>query len=450
MAARFSIQKLILLYNRCMTDSPLTRRETEILGLIAQGMSNDEIARQLSISANTVKVHVRNIFEKMQVQSRTEATIEAVKLGWVEVPGLSTPAEKLDPPTWEPLTWRPAGWLWAVLGIILLLALTTAFWPAPTFYARAEAPPFTTDSMSPVSAPSPRTDAARWSSLSPMPTARSRAAAALLDDGWHVVGGENATGDLAVHELYNPAWDQWQTLPARPVAARGAGAAGLQGRLYVAGGCLGGEALTRLDVFDAAAGAWQLAAPLHEARCGLAMTAWRGRIYVFGGWNGVQVTDTVFIFDPATGRWSEGQRMPEPRAFAGVVALQDAIYMLGGNDGARQRAETWRYLPEDDSWEDAPAMPEARSGLSVAADAGSLYVVGGGEGEDPYPHERFDLTSQSWSTIDAPRRGPWHHAAAVMIGPNMHVAGGWGGDYLAIHEVYQASHLLFLPAQGGG
>jgi len=135
-------------------DSPLTRRETEILGLIAQGMSNDEIAHQLSISTNTVKVHVRNIFEKMDVQSRTEATIEAVKLGWVAVPGLSQEAEKQPPPVWEPLAWRPAAWLWAVLGIALLLALTMAFWPARTFYASTDAPSFTTDAGLAAGAPS--------------------------------------------------------------------------------------------------------------------------------------------------------------------------------------------------------------------------------------------------------------------------------------------------------
>ncbi len=438
------------MYNRDMPkDRPLTRRETEILGLIAQGLSNDEIAHQLSISTNTVKVHVRNIFEKMDVQSRTEATIEAVKLGWVAVPGLSAGEEQPAPPVWEPLTWRPAAWLWIVLGAALLLALAMAFWPTQTFYASTDAPAFSTDAGLPAGAPSAREDVARWSLLSPMPTARSRAAAAVLEDGWHIVGGENATGDLAVHELYNPAWDQWQTLPPRPAAARGAGAAGLDGRLYVAGGCAGAAALARLDVFDVDAGVWQVAPALPEPRCGLAMTVWRDKLYVFGGWNGSQVTDSLFIFDPGAGHWEEGRRLPEPRAFAAVVALQDEIYLLGGNDGAAQRAEVWRYDPSADAWTDAPSLPQPRSGLAVAADAGSLYVVGGGEGEDSYPHERFDLTSQSWSTIDAPRRGPWHHAVAAMIGPNMHVAGGWGGDYLAIHEVYQASHLLFLPAQGG-
>ncbi len=429
---------------------PLTRRETEILGLIAQGMSNDEIAHKLTISVNTVKVHVRNIFEKMQVQSRTEATIEAVKRGWVVVPGMAQGEKAMSaPPAWQPLRWQPGSWLWGVLGMVLFLALATLLLPVQTFYARTNAPSFSTDTAWPVERMAERVDVPRWSQLSSMPTARSRAAAAVLDDGWHIIGGEDAAGDMSLHELYNPAWDQWQTLPARPVAARGAAAAGLDDLLYVAGGCANATALARFDVFDTVAGTWQVAPALPAPRCGLAMTRWRHQLYAFGGWDGVHVTDSLYIFDPVAGQWRSGPALPQPRAFAAVVALRDEIYLLGGTDGATQRAEVWRYLPGKEVWESAPALPEPRSGLAVTADAGSLYVITGGEGADAYPHERFDLASQSWSTLDVPRRGPWHHAVAAMIGPNLHIAGGWGGDYLAIHEVYQASHLIFLPAQGG-
>ena len=64
----------------------LSERELEILRRVATGASNKEIASQLVISANTVKVHLRNIFAKIGAQSRTEATMYAVRQGWVEVP----------------------------------------------------------------------------------------------------------------------------------------------------------------------------------------------------------------------------------------------------------------------------------------------------------------------------------------------------------------------------
>jgi len=57
----------------------LTERELEVLRLVAKGMNNREIARQLYISDNTVKNHVRNILEKLQLHSRMEAVMYAVR-----------------------------------------------------------------------------------------------------------------------------------------------------------------------------------------------------------------------------------------------------------------------------------------------------------------------------------------------------------------------------------
>jgi two-component system NarL family response regulator len=57
----------------------LTDRELEVLGLVAQGKGNRDIAGELFISENTVKNHIRNILEKLQLHSRMEAVIYAVR-----------------------------------------------------------------------------------------------------------------------------------------------------------------------------------------------------------------------------------------------------------------------------------------------------------------------------------------------------------------------------------
>jgi len=61
----------------------LTERETEVLRLVAQGQSNKQIARSLHIAEKTVKTHVSNILSKLGVQSRTQATLYAVRIGLV-------------------------------------------------------------------------------------------------------------------------------------------------------------------------------------------------------------------------------------------------------------------------------------------------------------------------------------------------------------------------------
>jgi DNA-binding NarL/FixJ family response regulator len=63
-----------------LTSAPrLTERELEVLRLVAEGLNNGEIAKRLFISQNTVKNHVRNILEKLQLHSRMEAVVYAVR-----------------------------------------------------------------------------------------------------------------------------------------------------------------------------------------------------------------------------------------------------------------------------------------------------------------------------------------------------------------------------------
>ena len=64
----------------------LTKREREILSLVAEGMSNREIAEKLVLSPETVKSHVAAILEKLNVSDRTQAAIYAVRNGLVESP----------------------------------------------------------------------------------------------------------------------------------------------------------------------------------------------------------------------------------------------------------------------------------------------------------------------------------------------------------------------------
>ena len=67
----------------------LTERELEILIMATKGMSNQEIADELFLSLRTVQAHFGHIFNKLQVGSRTEAVVHALKEGWISLDKIS-------------------------------------------------------------------------------------------------------------------------------------------------------------------------------------------------------------------------------------------------------------------------------------------------------------------------------------------------------------------------
>jgi DNA-binding NarL/FixJ family response regulator len=68
-----------------MADEPISPRELEVLSLMAGGKRNKEIAGELSIAEDTVKMHVRNILSKLQVNDRTEAVTSALRRGIIHL-----------------------------------------------------------------------------------------------------------------------------------------------------------------------------------------------------------------------------------------------------------------------------------------------------------------------------------------------------------------------------
>jgi two-component system NarL family response regulator len=68
-----------------ITTESLSKRELDVVTLLAHGKSNKEIGEELHISETTVKSHLKNIFTKLNVLSRTEAVTTAVQRGLIEL-----------------------------------------------------------------------------------------------------------------------------------------------------------------------------------------------------------------------------------------------------------------------------------------------------------------------------------------------------------------------------
>lgn len=67
-----------------LAPSLLSERETEILSRLAMGHSNKEIARELELTENTIKFHLKSLYSKLSVNKRTQAVFEAQKQGLLD------------------------------------------------------------------------------------------------------------------------------------------------------------------------------------------------------------------------------------------------------------------------------------------------------------------------------------------------------------------------------
>ena len=75
----------------------LTRREVDVLGLLAEGATNRQISRQLFLSEKTVKAHLASAFRKLVVENRTQAAVAAVAIGIVRLGGTKNTAYQASP-----------------------------------------------------------------------------------------------------------------------------------------------------------------------------------------------------------------------------------------------------------------------------------------------------------------------------------------------------------------
>ena len=425
-------------------ESPLSEREIEVLKLVATGASNQEIARNLIITVNTVKVHLRNIFEKIDVQSRTEATLYAIRQGWVVMEGVEAPAGELPA---EPAAPSPLAW-WQRVYALAALALAVALLLLPTFGREQRV----AAAVNPISdrpaagTASAHVETSRWTDLADLPAPRARLALAAHGGRLYAIGGDQPTGVTDQVVFYSPDTNTWSGGAPKPTAVSNAGAAVVGERIYVPGGCTGLTGLTsRTEVYSPQADVWNQAAPMPLPLCAYAMAVVDGKIYLFGGWDGKNFVNRVLVYDTAADAWAERRPMPVARGFAAAGALDGVVYVVGGYDGASEFADTYAYDVAGDTWTQRAAMSMPRGGLGVAAVNDRLYAIGGGWENYLATNERYDPAGNSWTVFESPAVGQWRNLGVAVLGTEIYAVGGWNGDYMAVNAAYQALFRIILP-----
>ncbi len=435
----------------------LTERERELLQLVATGVTNREVAQRLSISVNTVKVHLRNIYTKMGAESRTEATMIAVREGWVIVEG----AEKTDteasesadattvppvaPPPPLPLLKRVA----LIVALLLIVAGVAITWP----YDRSQADNGLSLPSNPELEQVPpqivALEESPWHERAQMPTRRAHLALAAVSGRIFAIAGQTTEGAVSTVEIYDPYEDLWtrgNDKPA-PVAYVSAGVIGTN--VYVPGGCDADNTPTEtVAVYDTQADAWSEVSPLPEPRCAYALATWGETLYLFGGWDGNRYVATVFVYDAQTDTWITGTPMNVERGLAAASLLANRLYVVGGYDGERELTTCAAYDPEVGNWEECAPLAVGREGLGLVTLGSKLYAIGGG-GRTSYLgfNERYSLDSDTWSAIETPLVEEWRSLGTVLLDNAIYAIGGWSNGYLSLNQLYEPfGYRIFIPA----
>ena len=419
----------------------LSERERETLRLLATGASNKEIARHLFISVNTVKVHLRNIFAKIGVTSRTEAAVYAIREGLTQaadLPALAPATQELSAAIPIPLeTKSKPHYFWIAALVTILLAGVVALVVTTT-----QPPAIAVASPAPVAAPQ------RWQELADLPTARSGLAVAVYENQIYAIGGETAQGVTGVMEQYDVATDTWITLTPKPVPVADINAAVIGGKIYIPGGRLASGGVTDvLESYDPRRDQWERRASLPAALSGYALVAFEGKLYVFGGWDSQKFLASVYEYDSDQDKWIERTPMPTARGFAGAAVAGGKIYVIGGYDGKEALAVNEEYLPERDTWSRRAPLPAGRYAMGVASIADIIHVVGGeGETGSTLPPLQYVHQQDQWQEFEGSLSENWSHLGVVPTGTHLYVLGGrLGGISTAQNLSYQAIYTILIP-----
>jgi DNA-binding CsgD family transcriptional regulator/N-acetylneuraminic acid mutarotase len=434
----------------------LSDREIEILILLSAGLSNKEIAARLFLSINTIKVHLRNVFAKIDVQSRTEATLYAIQHGYVSVPNLSnsdqavalrevaaapTRSASIEPPL-------PIGQRVILIGLaVISIGLAALIGPRSIAQSGSQAQPFSDSTASNTSIGSTASDTA-WQALAPMTLARGRLAAASIDTQIVAIGGEAAGGVTGLVEIYDPSTQRWRSGANKPTPVANVSAAVANRKVIVPGGyTASGVPTTTVEAYDLTTDAWTRLASMPAPRFAYSIAVYRDQVYVFGGWDGSNYSGSVFVYDPATDQWATRTAMPIARGFSGAAALKNEIFVVGGYADGHEFNTCDRYQPEADQWKTCAPMTVARGGLGLVTVSGRVYAIGGGWTGYLTFSERYDAQADAWSVAPTPFTGQWRGMGATTIGNDIYALGGWSGQFLGVVEKYNPFPFsIFVPA----
>ena len=439
-------------------ENPLSNRELEILKLVAQGKSNKELASELFISVNTVKVHLSNIFQKLNVSSRAEAIVYAIETGLIESPRQETPEPQIitefieaEAPKW--LTWlRKFWWIPAIALILLIIGLSIVISRSPLL----NTPTPTPDPFYSIITQN------RWQDLEVIQPPRTNLAAASYRQQIFAIGGETLEGISALNQSFNTRNDQWVRHTPKPTPVKDASAIVLSGNIFVFGGELSdGQTSNVLEVYNIESDTWVNKKPAPIALSRYAATSYEGKIYFFGGWNGHTLSDNTLIYDPTKDTWTTGTTSPVSFADAFAVVANDRIMVIGGTQNSSKNADEPTqtittlqiFTPSNgnnakQTWSEPLSVFESKKILAVQSIGDSIVVFSVLEDEQLLI-SYYSIHNETWMhNIESSQTRILNHAATASQAGAVYFIGGLepAGAFSSNFARYQAIFTIMLPA----
>jgi len=405
--------------------SELSEREIEILKLVATGLSNKEIAYQLKISPNTVKVHLKNIFSKIGVVSRTEAAMFAVRQGWVEA-GSQVALEAIeaqesgDLPKAAQIAFPPL--ILGLLGIGLFAAMIILVVLLVNLASRGN-PQVVEIVVTPTPEP------VKWELVTQMPEPKKSMAYAAVDNKIYIIGGETPEGISDRVDIYDTVTGQWSEGARKPTPVSEACGLTLGNEIFVIGGKLRDGLYTDVvEAYDWVEDRWNLAGKIPAQLGGMSCIAHEGKSYVLGGWDGQGVYKNIWSFQPSDKEWKTFYSLEEGRAYFGAINIGKSAYLAGGWDGKNElnTLDTLTLQGDTLSRGDTIYLPERRERLTLLNVLDKLYVLGGKNAESKMTTSlEYQPLKDMQRSIANPNEEEWASLGAVAIGEYLY---GFGGE----------------------
>lgn len=357
----------------------LSERELQILRLVAEGFSNRQIAGMLDISENTVKVHVRNIFSKIHVASRTEASMYAVRHGLLADARVDG-AEEHPPPVLiqqPPVVRRPFPWRWIVGVLLLMCSMSVVWWWNMRTVYQTRVIDVTTD-------------AHQWGRIAALPSQWSGVQYVTAAGQLYAFGGA-LERRMMQYDASRDAWTPAADIPF--VAADSPSWSDATGVWVI------DESTRTMWLWDGRA--WRMQYTLSDEIHPADMVRVAGAMVILD-----VMRQQIWVYDARTAASWSAYALPAPiEATAQLVVLDAVLYLLGDTHTVWRSLDQGRTWQIDgvlgDAWRGGQAIPVLNAIMLFRNGQQSIYTLTVGEGgSQPIPVAvTNDASATIWQTM---------------------------------------------------